>query len=249
MLSYVKPLPELYDSDTTHQSIQPQTTSSDHLYHIILTTSHLSKDPNSQIEKLRVVGTFTSLSAAKAAAHRALFEAGYDSEMFKVYDTKQSPSGNGHHHRPVPGIMVHAEAEDGTTFEIRILTTPNTFKTLTTSDDRRVLDDLYHVVQTNVPYEDDECGSEREHNIEGSFLNYEDASQLAREVLLDASDGVSKESYAEYDEAVPGEKDCGYGENVLVHAVGTNGSNILISVVLGQVLESTRLAEAAMRIR
>jgi len=145
--------------------------------------------------------------------------------------------------------VVHAEAEDGTTFEVRVLNTPNHLKLTTASEDGRVLQDLYHVIQTSVSYENDDYGSEREYNIHGSFLHYEDASELGRQVLLDAKDGVLRESYARYDEARPGEKDCGYGENVLVHAVGTDGKNILISVIQGQALESARLAEAAMRIR
>ena len=114
MLSYLKPLPRWYHPDAPNDSVQPEPP--DKLYHIILTTSHLSKDPNSQVEKLRVVGSYTSVAAAQAAAHRVLVEAGY-------------------------------------------------------------------------------------------------------------------------------------GENVLVHTVGMNGVNILISVIQGQVLESARLSEAAMKIR
>jgi hypothetical protein len=249
MLSYVKPLPEWYNSDAINREIRLEPELPEHLYHVILAISHLSKDPSSQIEMLRVSGTYTSLSAAKAAAHRVLFEGGYEGEMFQVYETEYKLSERDQGKRTPTGLVVHAEAEDGTNFDVCVLTTPNDLNMMTVSEEGRVLQDLYHVMQTGVLYGEDVCRSEREHNIQGSFLTYQDASERARQILLDANDGVSKESYAQYDEAGPGEKDCGYGENVLVHAVGTNGENILISVVLGQVLESARLAEAAMRIR
>jgi hypothetical protein len=147
------------------------------------------------------------------------------------------------------GIVVHADAENGAIFEVRVLTTPNNLKLMTASRDDTVLQDLSQVMQPNISSEDDNCGSEREHNTEGTFLTYGDASKWARQVLLDANDNVSKERYGHYDEVAPGEKDCGCGENMLVLGVGTNGENVLISGVLGQVLESAWLAEAAMRIR
>ena len=249
MLSYVQSLPGRIQSHAISEGAQRPPKVPDQLNHVILTTSHLQKDPNSQLEKLRVIGAYTSLSAAEAAAHRVLFEAGYEGEMFKVYEAKPKSPSTEHHQSVQTRLEVHAEVEDGTIFEVYILSTPNHIKTITASEDGRVLQDLYHVMQTGVSYNDAEHGHERAHNIRGSFLSYEDASQHARQVLLDAKTGVSRDSYAQYDEAEPGEKDCGYGENVLVHAVGTDGENILISVVLGQVLESARLAEAAMRIR
>ena len=246
MFSYVKTLTQWLHLDHVSGEIQPQPEPPEQLYHIILTVSHLAKDPNSQLEKLRVVGTYVSLPVAKAAAYRVLFEAGYESEMFTEYET-DSHSGSVSSKRMVSGVLVHAETQDGTAFEVSILGTPNDLKMMTLSEDGRVLHSLYHVMQTDISYED--YASNREHKLKGSFHNYEDASKRAMQVLLDGKDGLTKESYAQYDEAAPGEKDCGYGENVLVHAVGNDGENILISVVLGQVLESARLAEAAMRIR
>jgi len=73
--------------------------------------------------------------------------------------------------------------------------------------------------------------------------------ELALDTLLDKADGMTRESYAQYDDAVANETDCGYGEYVLVHAVGQDGENLLVSMVKGQVLESVRLMEASMKIR
>src|SRR5271169_5882783 len=61
------------------------------LYHVMITQSHLNKDVNSVIEKVRVCGTYTSLPAAKAAAHRCLFDAGYEQEWFSEFDA--NPNG------------------------------------------------------------------------------------------------------------------------------------------------------------
>ncbi|OBT70994.1 hypothetical protein VF21_09882 [Pseudogymnoascus sp. 05NY08] len=48
-------------------------------------TSHIQRDLNSEIEKIRIPGTYCSLEAAKAAAHGCLFDAGYEREWFSQY--------------------------------------------------------------------------------------------------------------------------------------------------------------------
>jgi hypothetical protein len=67
-------------------------------------------------------------------------------------------------------------------------------------------------------------------------------------VLLSRQDGVTRESFAEYTEAEPGERDCGYGDNVIVHAASDYGTNYLVSVIKTQELEAVKIAEAAMKI-
>ena len=59
------------------------------LYHVLFSVSHIQKDVNCEVEKVRVCGTHTNLPAAKAAAHRTLFEAGYEREWFTEFDTNQ----------------------------------------------------------------------------------------------------------------------------------------------------------------
>ena len=225
------------------------TPKTENLYHIIFTSSHLSKltDVSDLVEKVRVCGTYTALDAAKNAAHRVLFEAGYEKEWFTEYDTKQDDF-IAHGIKRRAGLAVLAKASDGTIFRVSVATTPNV-QAFGDDEDHKIHKPLYHVVQTNVLYSEDDSGEARETNIEGSFLAYEQARKFASGVLLDPECGVTKESFAEYDEADPNETDCGYGENVVAHAVGQNGENILVSVLIGQEMESVRLAEAAMRIR
>jgi len=221
----------------------------ENLYHVIYTTSHLSQleDVNDQVEKVRIGGTYTNLGAAKAAAHKTLFEAGYQKEWFVEYDTQQEQFV-AHGIKRRSGLAVYAKAKDGTVFRVGIATTPNVHA-FRDDEDHKIHRPLYHVVQTSVLYSEDDSGESRETNVEGSFLKYEDARKFASQVLLNPENGLTKASFAQYEEAREEETDCGYGENVLVHAVGQNGENVLVSVLRGQELESVRLAEASLRIR
>jgi len=218
------------------------------LYHVLLSTTHDRKDPNGAIEKLRVCATFTDLDAAKAEAHKTLFEAGYEREWFTEYDTNEVDF-TAHHIKRRTGLCVFAKSQDGTIFRVSVATTPNVQGFLGNPDDHKVHFGLYHVVETVVLYDEDDSGEARESNVEGTFETYEEARKFADQVLLAPEDGVTKESFAQYDEAGRTEKDCGYGENVVVHAVGGDGENFLVSVLKGQELEAVRLAEAAIRIR
>ena len=67
-------------------------------------------------------------------------------------------------------------------------------------------------------------------------------------MLLSPENGISKESFAYYCEAGPDESDCGYGENVIVHATSDYGMNYLVIVIKSQELEAVTVAEASMRI-
>lgn len=85
-------------------------------------------------------------------------------------------------------------------------------------------------------------------NIEETFITYDEARSYVQGVLLSEESGITKGSFTEYDEAGKNESDCGYGENVVIHAAGINGENYIISILKSEELESVRLAEAAVRI-
>jgi hypothetical protein len=221
---------------------------SENLYHIIVTISHSLKDPNNQVERLCVVGTYVTLPAAKAAAHRCLFEAGYEKEWFLQYDTHHE-SSEGNHAHMTTGIVVRAVAQDGTTFQVAINTTRNLGGFMTDNEDGRISHDLWYVLQTNIFYMDDDSGEVRDHNIEGVFRTYGEARKFASGILLDEADGITREKFQEYEEAGADDMDCGYDANVVVRAVGDNGENVLVSVIKGQTMESVRLAEASVLIR
>jgi hypothetical protein len=70
----------------------------------------------------------------------------------------------------------------------------------------------------------------------------------AKNILLNYEDGITPQSFAEYDVLPEGERDWEWGTNVIVHAIGQNGQNVLVSVVKEEEMESVRIMEAAMRI-
>lgn len=218
---------------------------SDFIYHVLLTTSQ-SKDPRGQIEKIRVLGTYTSVSKAKDAAHRGLYDSGYEREWFSTLETNPealealAPSEG-------TGLAVYAIATDGTKFRIRICTAPNDLQLTTSNEDGRIAIPLYYVVQTNIPY----CSHERKTigtHIEGQFRSYAEARKFASTVLLSEEDGIIPSSFQQYCEAGEGETDCDYGQNVVVHAINSNGENFYVSIVTCQEPESVRLAEASVKI-
>lgn len=114
--------------------------------------------------------------------------------------------------------------------------------------DGKITSPLYYVVQADLEYDAEEGSRVKDINIEGVRKTYQEARDMARTVLLSEEDGIAPDSFAEYDEAAPGEKDCGYGENVVVRAVSDYGANYLVSVIRDQELEAVHLTEAAMKI-
>ncbi|QKX63328.1 uncharacterized protein TRUGW13939_10498 [Talaromyces rugulosus] len=219
------------------------------LYHILLTTSHISKNPNNVVEKVRVLGSYTSLIAAKAAAHSCLYDAGYEEEFFKTYEINPGRAEKEQNERD-SGVIIHASAADGTIFRVRIKNSPNEALALTSDlPDGRVSVPLYYVIQASVEYGGDDGSLVRDIDVEGAFASYAEARKFASTVLLSPEDGITKDSFAEYSEAGPDETDCGYGENVIVHAASEYGTNYLVNVVKTLELKAVGVAEAAMRIR
>ncbi|TKA69968.1 hypothetical protein B0A49_10865 [Cryomyces minteri] len=217
----------------------------ENLYHVVFKVSNLKHDPTAEIEKVRVCGTYTSLPLAKAAAHRCLFDAAYEQEFFETFDTQHGADIEWTHG---DGIIVYAVAPDGEIFTVSLATTPNTYSYKSDADGKVNLD-LYHVICTTVFYDRDASGSLRQTDVLGSYQSYDKARAAARTVLLSEEDGQTKNDWAQYDEIPADAKDWDYGEDVIVHAVGIGGENVLLSVVKGQEMESVRLMEAAMRIR
>jgi hypothetical protein len=215
------------------------------IYHVILTSSHFKRDPNSEIQKVRVCGTYTSIKSAKAEAHRTLFDAGYEREWFKVFDARTHDTTSWKHG---DGVIVYAEAPEGETFTVSIYTAKDTLG-VKSNDLDKIEIDLYHILQTTIFYDKDASGGMRETSIQGTFKTYGEARAAATSLLLNKEDGMTKGSWDEYDELPVGERDGEYGENVVVHAIGSNGENVVLSVVKEQELEALRVLEAAMRLR
>lgn len=232
------------ENSTAAAAVSDSAVAPENVYHIVLTSSHFKKDVNSTVQGVRVCGSYTSLPAAKDAAHRALFDAGYEREWFTNFESQHGSDDISQQ----KGVVVQAVGPDGEIFTVSIDITPNLFH-LQANDEGKIASPLYHVVQTVVYYIDDSSGQKRDTSIQGSFLTYDEARKAALSVLLSEEDGVGKDSYAEYDEAAPDELDCGYGENVIVHAAGQTGDNFLVSVLKSHELESVRIMDAARNMR
>jgi hypothetical protein len=218
---------------------------SDTLYHVLLTTSHLEKDINSAVQGLRICGTFTSLPAAKAAAHTCIFSLGYEAEWFSNFRTQHDLELIDHDESRI----VEATGPGGEVFAVDIATVPNSAGLVSRGSSGRVTMPLFHVVQTVVHYGSDSSGESRDTIVKGSFAEYKRAREVAHELLLWFEEGIEKSTYVQYEEAGEEETDCGYGENVVVHAVGNQGENYLVSVLVEDGVESDRIREAAERMR
>jgi hypothetical protein len=227
------------------------------LYHILSIRSHIEHDPQSEVQKVCVCGTFTSLAAAKAAAHRTLFDASYERDWFRVFDAKPdhlAANGDGDEWTHGDGVIVYAVAPGGEIFIVQISTTADSVGvgdgTTVTVKDGRVQKELYYLVQTIIFYDLDASGDKRETSVQGVFDTYAAARRAAETFLIDEEEGLSKREWPQYDELKAGEVEGEYGPNVIVHAIGFNGQNVMLSVLKGQPVEKGEdIMEAAMRIR
>lgn len=94
------------------------------LYHVKRTIIDFAHDKSGATQTTDILGTFTDLAAAKAAARSALATEGYLKDDFEKYEendgTKDWKHGD--------GAIAFAKAPAGQEFVVRLDTTPNTPK-------------------------------------------------------------------------------------------------------------------------
>jgi hypothetical protein len=197
----------------------------DLLYHVLCEVIDYHEDKSGATRTTNIVGTYTSLPAAKAAALSCLKTLGYNPSEFSDYeentDVKTWKHGD--------GVIVYAKAPAGQEFKVRLDTTPNGhgFKV---NKEGMVTDRLNYVIQTRIDYNDDRIGGIQTTEIEGVYHVRKEAYEAAYKALLDDAEGITKESFARYDERDLQMDDWPYEEEVLVHAVSTSGENFLVAV-------------------
>lgn len=196
---------------------------SEHLYHVFRTMIDYHHDPSGATQDTTVYATYTDLTAAKEAAKVALFSEGYEQEWFTTFDVLDKPEEWTHG----DGNVVYAQAPEGEVFIVGIKTALNT-QQLEGSASHEVEGELDHVVQTIIHYSKDRCGADRETEIPGTFRTYDEAKNFAATCLLDEE--VTKDDFEEYDE-YDEQDDWPFGPDVVVHAVGKNGDNSVVSVI------------------
>ncbi|RFU31269.1 hypothetical protein B7463_g5077, partial [Scytalidium lignicola] len=203
-----------------------ETGASDVLYNVKRTIIDYMTDPSGATQITDVLATYTSLPAAKAFAYQCLDKAGYKKDDFDVWEEKDTAKA----WKQPDGVLVYAKGASGVVIYVAIDTTPNVngFKG---NDQGLVETHLQYVVQTTIDYDADRSGERQTTSIEGVFGTRDAARKAAKTILLDKSDDVTKESFAEYDEREEKDAEWSYGENSWVHAVGPTGDNYLVSVL------------------
>jgi len=197
---------------------------SDLLYHVKRTITDLAEDNSGASRTTDILGTYTDLAAAKAAARSALATEGYVRDDFDVYEVNDGAEEWKHG----DGAIVFAKAPAGQEFEVRLDTKPNINK-LKGNASGEVEGFLHYVLQTTIHYNNDRIGGIQETEVEGTYTTRAKAIEAAKVALLDGE--VTKESFAEYDEK-DDERDKNewpYGDEVWVHAVSQTGENFKVA--------------------
>jgi hypothetical protein len=96
------------------------------LFHIKRTITDFADDKSGATRITDILGTFTSLAAAKSAAYSALASEGYIKDDFEVLEQKNEINPEEWKHGD--GCLVFARAPRGQEFDVRIDTKPNVLK-------------------------------------------------------------------------------------------------------------------------
>lgn len=202
----------------------------DQLFHTMLTVIDYHADKSGGTRSVWVLGTHTSLSAAKSFASRALHELGYEKDDFEEYADRTQLGAAAEDSWPHgDGIVVYAKAPAGQVFKVGLSTTPNNLGLPANEKEEPKLpkdfDHLHYVLQTIIDYNKDRTGAEQTTEVEGTYVKRSDAMIAAKGLLL-------KSDFEEYDERDEGDTKGAweFGEDVVVHAVSTNGENHNVAV-------------------
>jgi hypothetical protein len=98
----------------------------EYLFHVKRTITDFAEDKSGATRVTDILGTFTSLAAAKNAARGALAAEGYIKDDFEVLEQKDEADSEEWKHGD--GCLVFAKAPRGQEFDVRIDTKPNVLK-------------------------------------------------------------------------------------------------------------------------
>ncbi|KAK4120463.1 hypothetical protein N657DRAFT_154701 [Parathielavia appendiculata] len=222
------------------------------VYHTTLTVVDYHRDTAGSIRDVYVLGTHTTLEAAKAFALEALEQQlGYSPSDFVEYATRanSTPPENWKHG---DGVMVYAKLKPPMNHEflVGLDTKPNTESLPADPNNRDTLqlpaghDNLHYVLQTQTDYNQDNNnslrspgsgpGSFQTTSIQGCYARRADALAAARAVLQkeDGDRETATTEYAQYDDRddAQSEGEWPFGEDVVVHAVAQTGENYTVAV-------------------
>ncbi|KAK4034950.1 hypothetical protein C8A01DRAFT_18318 [Parachaetomium inaequale] len=199
------------------------------LFHTTLTVVDFHHDTSGSTREVHVLGTHTTLPAAKTFALAALEMLGYQPDDFGEYATRADTAPEEWTHGD--GVMVYAKAPRGHEFLVGLDTKPNTESLPAGSKDTLQLpeghDCLHYVLQNRTDYNQDKSGAFQTTEILGCYARRENALAAAKETLREGRD-----EYAQYDERDDAESEAEwpFGEEVVVHAVAQTGENYTVAV-------------------
>lgn len=206
------------------------------LYHTTLTVIDFHKDTSGSTRDVYVLGTHTTLPAAKSFTLHALESLGYSKDDFTTYSTRPSGDPESETTPAWPhgdGVLVYAKAPASQEFLLGIDTKPNTESLPSGGPDHTPLlprdyTHLHYVIQQKTDYNQDSKNSNYQASeIEGCYVHRADAVDAARALLAG-----ERAEFAQYDER-DGEDEQGqwpFGEDVIVHAVAETGENYTVAV-------------------
>ncbi|KAH6637344.1 hypothetical protein F5144DRAFT_570301 [Chaetomium tenue] len=211
------------------------------LYHTTLTVVDFHRDTSGSTRDTHVLGTHTSLPAAKAFALSALETLGYKPGDFNEYATRADYTGEAAEGWPHGDhVMVYARGPAaGHELLVGLDTKPNTESLpavgaehqdpskkhtlrLPEGGDGR----LHYVLQNRTDYTQDKRAAYQTAEIQGCYTRREDALAAARQTLQE-----DRDEYAQYDERREDQEEgWPFGEDVIVHAVAQTGENYTVAV-------------------
>ncbi|KAL2830458.1 hypothetical protein BDW59DRAFT_158368 [Aspergillus cavernicola] len=215
------------------------------MYHVILT---ITRQGERVTKTVRILGTYTTHLAAKKVAQNYFVDVGYSRDMFSRYHVRdtfikdEDPTD-------VLGRLesyLYGVTHEGAIFQVDVNTARNNKELTTDSDDGLLAVPLYFVVRATLEDGQGEDGLRGRVSVEGSFASYEEARDYASKVRI--SPDVPKEEFWTYDEAEPDKTECGYGDNVVLHAVTRQRINSFVMVIGSQDSEEKGLKEASITI-
>jgi hypothetical protein len=199
------------------------------LFHTILTVVDFHADTAGSTREVHVLGTHTSLSAAKAFALASLLHLGYQPDDFTEYATRvETPSESWKHG---DGVMVYAKTPRRHEFLVGIDTKPNTESLPAGPNDTLAMpeghDHLHYVLHNRTDYKQDKSGAGQTTEIQGCYVRREDAVAAAKAALE-----KGREEYAQYDEREDGDVEgkWPFGDEIVVRAVAQTGENYTVAV-------------------